>query len=436
VSGTPSSTASSSGRGRRLKILAPFRVRDFALYWTARTTSWFGDGLMVVALPWQVYELTNSPTAMGVVGAVQMVPILAFTLVGGVASDRIDRRRVFVVADCTRALAAGVAGVLALTGDLELWHVGVMVLVFGLGQAFVGPAAGSMVPQIVPTELLVQANSALFSMHTIAYRLAGPALGGLVIAAFGTGTAFLLDAGSFAISAAAITLLAYRPAARLLEEGARRSMLADIREGLSYIRSQTWLWGTILWSLIAFPFTTAPYVVLLPYLVKNDLGGDAGDLGLVFAAGGAGGLVIALLLAQIAIPRRHVTFMYVLFAFGVTDLFFYALTNAPWQAMVIAAIAEAALTAGVLVWSTLLQRAVPNALLGRVRSVESLAAFALTPVAMAVVGPAADLVGVRAVLAAGGILGATLTLAVFLLPGMRETEGRIRLSGEEEALPG
>lgn len=402
-------------------------MRDFALYWLARTTSWLGDGVMVVALPWQVYELTNSPTAMGVVGAVQMVPIFVFTLFGGVASDRIDRRKVIFFADTARALAAGIAGVLAITGDLELWHLGAMVLLFGLGQAFVSPAAGSMVPQIVPAELLVQANSALFSMHTIAYRLAGPALGGLVIAAFGTGTAFVLDAASFAISAVAITLLAYRPAARMLDEEARRSVLADIRAGLRYVRSQTWLWGTILWSFIAFPFTTAPYVVLLPHLVKNDLGGDASDLGLVFAAGGASGVAIALVLAQITIPRRHVAFMYALFAFGVTDLFFYALTNAPWQAMVIAAIAEAALTAGVLVWNTLLQRAVPNELLGRVRSVESVAAFALTPLAMAVVGPAAELVGVRTVMAAGGILGAALTLAVFLLPGMRETEGKISL---------
>jgi MFS family permease len=411
----------------KIRILAPFRVRDFALYWTARTTSWIGDGVMVVALPWQVYELTNSPTAMGVIAAAQLIPIFAFTLFGGVASDRIDRRKVLVAADTARGLAAGLVGVLAITGNLELWHIGAMVVLFGVGQAFAGPATGSMVPQIVPAELLVQANSALFSMHTIGYRLAGPALGGLVIAAFGTGTAFLLDAASFGISAVAIILIAYRPAARLLGEEGRRSVLADVRAGLRYVRSQTWLWGTILWSFIAFPFTTAPYVVLLPYLVKNDLGGDARDLGLVFAAGGASGLAIALIVAQITIPRRHVAFMYALFAFGVTDLVFYALTSAPWQAMVIAAIAEAALTAGVLVWNTLLQRAVPNELLGRVRSVESVAAFALTPVAMAVVGPAAELVGVRAVMAAGGILGAALTLAVVLLPGMRETEGRITL---------
>ena len=127
---------------RAPKILAPFRVRDFALYWTARTTSWVGDGVMVVALPWQVYELTDSPTAMGVVGALQMIPIFAFTLFGGVASDRIDRRKVILVADLSRGLAAGTIGVLALTGDLELWHVAAMTIVFGLGLAFAGPAFG------------------------------------------------------------------------------------------------------------------------------------------------------------------------------------------------------------------------------------------------------------------------------------------------------
>src|SRR5918996_4709279 len=170
-----------------MKILAPFRHRDFALYWVARSTSWVGDGVMVVALPWQVYEITNSPTAMGIVGAVQMVPIFAFTLFGGVAADRVDRRKLILASEIVRGAAAGAAGVLAVTGDLELWHIGVMVVVFGLGQGIAGPAFGSIVPQIVPEHLLVQANSALFTMNTVALRLGGPALGGLLIAAFGTG---------------------------------------------------------------------------------------------------------------------------------------------------------------------------------------------------------------------------------------------------------
>ena len=410
-----------------MKILAPFRVRDFSLYWTARATSWIGDGVMVVALPWQVYELTNSPTAMGVVGAVQMVPIFAFTLFGGVASDRLDRKKVILTSEIVRGVAAGSAGVLAVTGELELWHVGVMVVVFGLGQAFAGPAFGSILPQIVPDGLLVQANSALYTMNTIAIRLGGPALGGLLVAAFGTGVAFLLDAASFLVGAFAISLLATPTVARVLDPNLPRSVFADIREGFGYVRARTWLWGTLLWWLVVAPFGTAPYVVLLPYLMKNDLGGGASDLGLLFAAGGVGGVVMSLFLSQLHIPRRHVTFMYAMCAFGLADLFFYSLTQAPWQTMLIAFLGEGVLTGGILVWNTLVQRAVPSEFLGRVRSMDSFAAFALTPVAMAVVGPAADAVGVRPVLAVSGIAASALTIAVFLLPGMRETEGRIRL---------
>ena len=383
---------------------------------------------MVVALPWQVYELTNSPATMGLVGALQMIPIFAFTLFGGVASDRVDRRRVIIAADVVRALAAGAIGILALRGDLELWHVAAMALVYGLGQAFAGPAFGSIVPQLVPDELLVQANSALFTFHTLAFRLAGPVLGGALIAAFGTGEAFLVDAVSFVIGAAAITLLAARPAARALADE-RRSIFEDIREGLGYVRKRTWLWGTLTWWLVVAPFGTAPYIVLLPFLVKNDLDGSARQLGLVFAAGGLGGVVAALAISQLHIPRRHVTFMYALLAFGITDLFFYSLVQATWQAMVIALVAESALTAGILVWNTLVQRAVPMELLGRVRSLDSFAAFALTPLALAVIGPAADVFGVRPVLAVCGLVASALTVVAFLLPGMRETEGRISLSG-------
>ena len=380
---------------------------------------------MVVALPWQVYELTNSPTAMGIVGALQLAPIFVFTLLGGVASDRVDRRKVILVSEIARGAAAGAAGVLAVTGTLELWHVAVMVVVFGLGQAFAGPAFGSIVPQIVPEHLLVQANSALFTFHTLAFRLAGPAVGGVLIAAAGTGVAFLVDATSFVIGAVAITLLAVRPAARVLDEGERPSVWADIREGFGYVRARSWLWGTLIWWLLVGAIGTAPYVVLLPFLVKNELGGTAEELGLVFAFGGAGGVVTALLLSQLRIPRRHVTFMYALLAFGIADLFFYSLVDATWQLMLIAFLAEGALTAAILVWNTLVQRAVPGQLLGRVRSLDSFAAFALTPAMMAIMGPAADAFGVRPVLAVSGVAAATITVLVFFLPGMRSTEGRI-----------
>jgi DHA3 family tetracycline resistance protein-like MFS transporter len=405
-----------------LKVLAPFRVRDFALYWTARTISFLGDGVMVVALPWQVYELTDSPAAMGVVGGLQTVAIVAFVLFGGVASDRIERRKVIIVADVARALAAGTIGVLAITGDLQLWHVAAMAAVYGLGQAFAGPAFGSIVPQLVPDDLLVQANSALFTVNPLAFKFAGPALGGIVIAGFGTGAAFLLDAASFAIGAVAIALLAARPAARILEEGERRGVVQDIRESLQYVRRRVWLWGTFLWTLLFLPLTWPPYVILIPYLVKNEHGGDSRALGFVFAAGGLSGVLMSLLLSQTGVPRRHVTFMYGMFAFGALDLVLYALTQAPWQAMVVAFATECSWFAGIVVWNTLLQKSVPAGILGRVRSLDWLTSVGLVPVSFVVIGPLAEVVGVRAVLAGCGVVAFAITVAIFLLPGMRATE--------------
>jgi MFS family permease len=390
--------------------------------------SFVGDGVMTVALPWQVYELTDSPAAMGAVGALQTGSILTFVLFGGVAADRFERKRVIVVADLARALAAGGAGVLALSGSLELWHLGVLVVVFGIAQAFAGPAFGSIVPQLVPEHLLVQANSALFTVNPIAFRFVGPALGGIVIAVAGTGAAFLLDAGSFLLGAAAIALLAARPAARLLEEGERRTIVQDIREGIGYVRGESWLWGTLTWNLFVIPLTWAPYVVLLPHLIKNDLGGDARSLGFVFAAGGVSAVLTSVTLSQVRLPRRHTTFMYAMFGFGVLDLALYALTQAPWQAMLVAFVAECGFMSGVIVWNTLLQKAVPPAMLGRVRSFDWLTATALTPLAFAVVGQLSDAVGVRPVMAACGIAASALTVAIFLLPGMRALEGKVVLS--------
>jgi len=411
-----------------VRILAPFRVRDSALYWAARTISQLGDGVMVVALPWQVYELSNSPAAMGVVGAIQTASIFVFVLLGGVASDRIERKRVMIASDLARGVAGGAAGVLAIGGWLELWHLGLVVVVFGIGQGFSGPARGSIVPQLVPEELLVQANSALFTVNSLTMRFLGPAIGGVIIAAAGAGAAFAVDGASFLIAALTIAFVSARPAARLLDEGERRTIVQDIREGAGYVRKRVWLWGTLTWMFIAFPFTTAPYVVLLPYLVKNDFGGDSQSLGLIFAAGGVSAIVTSLVISQVSLPRSHTAFMYTMLGFGVFDLVAYALAQAAWQAMVIAFVAEACLTSGVIVWNTLLQKAVPAEMLGRVRGLEWLAAFGLTPLAYVVVGQLADHVGARSVMAAFGLAGVALTAAVYRLPGMRETEGQIRLS--------
>ncbi len=286
-------------------------------------------------------------------------------LLGGVASDRLERKKVIIVADVVRALAAGAIGVLAISGDLELWHLCVMAAVFGLGQAFAGPAFGSIVPQLVPDDLLVQANSALFTVNPLAFLFVGPALGGFAIAAAGTGVAFLLDAASFAVGAVAIALLAARPAARVLERGRTAHDRPGHPRELPLRPSAGLALGhAALGAARASRWPGAPYVVLLPYFVKNELGGDAQDLGLVFAAGGASSVLMALLISQVGLPRRHIAFMFAAFGLGAVDLAIYALTSATWQAMVVAFVASCGWTGGIVAWNTLLQRNVPAEILG------------------------------------------------------------------------
>src|ERR671923_2269213 len=134
----------------RVRILRPLRHRDFRLLWVGMTTSLIGDGIFLVALAWQVYELSNAPTALSIVGVAMTVPQIVFLLLGGVVSDRFDRRRVMIAADALRAASVGVLGFLSISGGLELWHVMVVAAVFGAGTAFFGPAFDAIVPQLVP----------------------------------------------------------------------------------------------------------------------------------------------------------------------------------------------------------------------------------------------------------------------------------------------
>jgi DHA3 family tetracycline resistance protein-like MFS transporter len=361
---------------------------------------------------------------------------VALLLFSGVVIDRVERRWVMFWASLVRGVCVGVVGLLAVTGTLELWHVFVIAVFYGAGRAFEGPASGAMVPDLVPAHLLLQANSLNGVVRPLALRLVGPALGGLIVHELGAGTAFLLDAATFGFAAVMLTQLRPRLAAIQREE--QQSVREDIREGLRFVRKHTWLWGTIVWALFAAMLGNGPFVVLVPYIVKNELGGDAGDLGLVFAAGGLGAVLSSLVIGQLGLPRRHMTWMYWLWTIGLFDMFLYTVVQLPWQAMLIAFYAEACLGSGLVIWVTLMQRVVPSELLGRVKSVDWLVSSGFTPISFAVVGPLAAWLGAEPVLAGAGIGGAVLTAAFYFLPGMRNTETRghpeyVDLSGEQPA---
>ena len=422
----------------RIQILRPLRERDFALFWVGWTVSLIGDGFFLVAIAWQVFDLWNTPTALAVVGVAETIPIVAFVLVGGVVADRFERRKVLIFSSALRGAAVGVLGVLAVTETVELWHIFVLSAFFGAGQAFQGPAAGAIIPDLVPRHLLVQANSLSQFVRQAAFAFVGPAMGGFVVHAFGAGSAFLIDAATFGFAIVMLLLLHPRPAAAVSVE--QTSMREDIVEGLRYVRKHVWLWGTLAWAFGAIFLVYGPWTVLLPYLVKNELGGDAGDLGLVFAAGGLSAILVSLVIGQIGLPRRHITFMYGLWTIGAIQVAAYALADVPWQAMAISFAGEGCWAGGLIVWVTLMQRIVPSELLGRVKSVDWLLSLGLAPLSFAVTGPLAGWLGVKPVLVISGVGATLMTVAFYFLPGMRDTEtpghtSRVILSEPAELAP-
>jgi MFS family permease len=405
----------------RVRLLAPLRHRDFRLLWTGMCVSLLGDGVFLVAMAWQVYALSNAPAALALVGVAMTVPTIVFLLVGGVVSDRLDRRRIMLGADVARGLAVGLMAVLSLTGALELWHVVALVAVYGAGQAFFSPAFDAIVPEVLPPDELAQANALDQFVRPIALRLAGPALGGVLIALLGAGSAFALDAVSFGVSAGA--LLAMTPRA-CVAASERTTVMGDIGAGLRYVRGHVWLWATFVSAAIAYLLFMGPAEVLLPYIVKNDLHGSAADLGIVFAAGGVGSVGCAVVLGQRGLPRRDITFMYVTWTLATFAIAGYGLATAVWQLMLASLAFNALETAGTIVWATAKQRHVPAPLLGRVSSLDWLISIGLLPLSFALTGPVTGAIGAQATLIGAGLIGGAVTFGALLLPGMRALEDR------------
>ena len=374
-----------SGGFSRVRLLAPLRLRDFRLLWSGMCVSLLGDGVFIVAMAWQVYLLSNTPTALAMVGIAMTIPTIAFLLLGGVMSDRFDRRRLMLGADVVRGLAIAAIAVLSLTGALEIWHMLILVAIFGGATAFFGPAFDAVVPDVLPASLLPQANSLDQFVRPLALRLAGPAIGGFLIEGVGVGWAFALNAATFAVSAAALLAMA-RPTRRGRAAGGV-SVAGDIKVGFAYVRKHVWLWGTFASAAVAYLCFMGPAEVLLPFLVKNDLHGSAADLGLVFAAGGLGSLGCAAIMGQRGIPRRDITFMYLAWTLATVAIAGYGLATAVWQLMIASIAFNGLETAGTIVWATAKQRHVPPALLGRVSSLDWLISIGLLPLSFALTGP-------------------------------------------------
>lgn len=419
-----------SGGFARRGLLEPFKGRDFRLLWSGLAVSLTGDGIFLVALAWQAYSLSNVPTAFSLVGLALSVPHIALLLVGGVISDRFPRRRVMLASDVVRGTAVAAMAVLALTGRLELFHLAALAAVYGAGMAFFGPAFDAIVVDVVAEDLYPQANSLDQLVKPLALRMIGPALGGWIIGAWGPGAAFFVDAGTFAVSAACLCAMSVGGGgAAGVGLG---SLKSELVAGFAFVRSRVWLWGTFGAAALAYLLFMGPAEALVPFVVKNELGGDASDLGVVFALGGAGSICAALAFGRWGVPKRPITFMYLAWTLATLAVAGYGVAGTMWQLVAASVCFHALETAGTIAWMTLKQKHIPGALLGRVSSLDWLISTALLPLSFALCGPVAVAIGAGTTLVVAGLAGAVITFAALFLPGMRLPEQTSGAPGAHE----
>jgi MFS family permease len=411
------------------------REPRFRLLWIGQATSTLGDGLVPVALAFAVIQtLDRSATALGVVLAAQTVPLVAFILVGGVWADRLPRQFVMLASDVVRGTVQAIMAVLLLTGAAELWHLVLLIAIYGTAEAFFQPAETGLVPATVSPSRLQQANAMLGLTRSFTFVI-GPALAGVIAATTNPGMVFVVDAGTFVVSAVSLALL--RPP-RAPREGTPQSFVTDLAGGWRELVSHTWLWVIVAWASTYLGLVVAPFMTLGPVIAKESLGGAA-SWGLIMAGWGTGAVAGALLALRWK-PARPMLVCCVLVLLVAPAIVLLAL-RAPAPAI---AAAQAVGGTGMgffgAVWQTTLQQHVREDALSRVSAWDWMGSFAFLPLGLVLAGPVSAAIGISTTLWISVGWAVFSTTAVLLVPEVRDLRRLDEPEPEPEevlaALPG
>ncbi|GGV38595.1 MFS transporter [Streptomyces longisporoflavus] len=378
-----------------LPDLSPWRsTRDFRLLWVQGLVTTFGSFMALVALPLQIKDLTDSPLAVGAMGAVELVPLIVFGLYGGALADAVDRRKVILLTEAGLGLLAAVLLVNALLPEPLLWPLYVVAAGVSALAGLQRPALDSLMARIVPHDQLTAA-AALNSLRWNVGAIAAPALAGLVVAYAGHAPAYAVTVVSFAASVALCTRIAPAPPAH----DAEKPSLRGLAEGARYAWSRPVLLGTYAIDMaamfFAFPNTIFPFLA-------EDLDAEW-SLGLMYAAGAVGSLLLSLTSGWTSRVRRHG----LLVVFGAAG-WGLAITAAGWfgnvwVVLVCLALAGAGDMLSGLGRSTIWNQTIPDELRGRLAGIEVLSYSVGPQLGQVRAGAAAGWTGTRTAIWSGGL---------------------------------
>jgi MFS family permease len=401
-------------RRKLLLDIGPLRSgRDFRIVFGSQLVSTLGTQLSLVAVPFQVYELTRSSLMVGLVSLAQLIPLLVCSLVGGAVADSVDRRRLLIVIELLQALAAGGLAANGMLGHPQLWPMFVCTAVAGGLSGFDRPTYNATLPRLVETSQL-SAAYALWQVQIQVGAVVGPAVAGLLLSGAGVSTVYLLDVASYVVSFVGALLLRPLPPS----EDRRRSGLGHITEGLGFLRGRQAIQGTYLLDIDAMVFGMPR--ALFPALGISVFHGGAQAVGFLYAGPGVGALVGALTTGWVANVRRQgvaVIVAVVIWGAAIT-----AFGLVPWLALavVLLALAGWADVISAVFRNTILQSSIPDRLRGRLSAVQIAVVQGGPRLGDLESGAVADGFGTIASVVSGGlacIAGAVVLAAA--LPGFR-----------------
>jgi MFS family permease len=399
------------------RMAAALTYRDFRVLWFGAFTSTIGTWMQKVAQSWLVLTIAGSSSAffLGLDAFLGELPILLFTLIGGVVADRRDRRQLLLASQYVQMAAAFALAALVYWDIVRIWHVLTLSVITGLAQAFGGPAYQSLMPSLVSKEHLPNAiafNSIQFNLA----RVIGPLLAGAALAAFGMVACFGLNGVSFLAVIIAILSLHVRhiPATTPSRMG------QELKGGFTFVRANPGLIGL---SVLGFAttFLGNPVLTFLPLFTQNVFAGGVNEYTYLMSAAGGGAVTGALVVAWLGkFPHMGRALLLIQFMFGVLVMLF-AVTRLFWLNAVLLFGAGACMVMVFAMLSSLVQLNAPNEMRGRVMSIYMVAFRGGMPVGSLMAGWTATLTSAPAVLVVNGLL-LTAVAAWFLLKshGVRE----------------
>lgn len=450
----PGSGVSSAVR----RALAPFGHTGFPRLVTAMLAVVLGQGVWALTIVFHVMSQGGTPVQLSLVAAVGAVGIVAFALIGGVVADRFPPHMVLRAVLAGSALVTAATAVLGAAGLLSLALLAAASFLVFAGVGLFYPSYSASLPRLLPAEALLAANGLEGGARPLLQTAAGPALAGLLAAALSPTAGFVLVALCYA-AALTITLglrvpgLAPEPASGTdagqpagttgtgeplgrhpadpvaAPAGSLRPMLAELREGVSYVRRTPWLLGTLVFAVITVLFYIGPLEVLLPFVVRDSFGGGAAQVGLLLGAAGVASAIGALAVSGMTLPRRYLSWIIVAWGFGTLPLLLVGFTQSWLVLVAIMLVVGASDGIGQVLWGTLLQRRVPGRMLGRVSSLDFFVSLLLMPVSMAVVGPLSTVVPVWAIFVAAALMPAAAAVVVWTVFRMGRDELAHPLTG-------